>query len=115
MVQVEAEGYDEQAAMGDDELGGLPANIAADGGERPRGWEQYFQRNLRKMNPEQKHAFLAVKNALQGYRAKEPCQKLFFLEGAGGTGSCKTFRTSHSYPHFRQVVRVQHAHRMVPS
>lgn len=89
MLQIEADEYNEAQAIRDDELGGLPANIGADvdEGAGTGGWNHFWQRNRQRMNPKQTHAFNSIKRALESHRAKEDWPKLFFLEGAGGTGT----------------------------
>lgn len=98
MLQIEATHYNEGTAVLEDDFDGLPEHIAADqgAGDASHGWKRFWQRNLAKMNDEQKRAFDAVKCAIEQLRhptirtgrrllCGEP--NLFFLEGAGGTGS----------------------------
>jgi len=99
--------YNEAEALQDDDLGGLPTHVGADAGAAgQRGWKQYWQQNYQKMNEDQENAFSVIKSAVVRSRTNkdEVRNKMFFLEGAGGTGGRLMPSTSRYYK-FRQVLR----------
>lgn len=79
--------YVETDAINDDELRGLPGHVAGDPGDGGQGgWKQYWERNQSKMNNGQAEAFKTITDAIKQSVANQRELKLFFLEGAGGTG-----------------------------
>lgn len=93
MLGITVDGYDEDEALGDDEFHGLPAHVAGDPGDGGRGgWKQYWERNQAKMNVRQDTAFNTILNALKLLLANQRGIRLFFLEGAGGTGTQQSDR-----------------------
>jgi hypothetical protein len=79
--------YNEAEAERDDEPEGVPSHVGGEAGAGGRhGWKQFWQQNLEKMNKGQENAFSVIKSAVEMTRAGNARLKLFFLEGAGGTG-----------------------------
>ena len=108
---MDPENFDQAIAESLDAIGEERDHVGGDTRAGPAAgtWARLWQDKASNMNEEQKDAFEVVKYAIENPDEAGPGENLFFIEGAGGTGSFRMPQFTASRV-LRKVVHLQRAH-----